>query len=217
MSNYLAVATVTAALKLLISRAIADAVPGSIVTTNRPDKIAADGGLTRGVNLYLFLVSTNPHQENRDLPTRSAEGHLRQAPVTSLDLHYMATYVGDEVKLEPQLLLGATMAAIRREPILTPSLIAEITDSKPNDPPKEFSKSTLKNQNPRVTVVPENFDVDEVHKLWSVFSQVPYHLSTAFRASPVLIESDISNIVPVESVEKVSIQLRPSAKKPSVA
>jgi hypothetical protein len=185
MSNHLAVATVTAALKTLLSRAV-HVVPGAQVSSVRPDAIGKDG-LIRGVNVFLYLASINPSFENQDTPMRRADGTAVAVPCTPLDLDYLITFYGDDAMLEPQILLASTFAVLRRQPVLNTALIH---DAITGVPVPDLSASNLADQLPRVTVTPHRLDVDLLHKLWPNY-QCPYILSAAFRASVVLVHSDV--------------------------
>src|SRR5262249_25604423 len=149
MSNHLAIATVTAAFKTLLAQA-ARAVPGAQVTSVRPDQVGQDG-MVRGVNLFLFLATSNPSLENHDTPTRRADGTAVDVPCTPLDLHYLLTFYGDDSMLEPQILLGSTVAVLRRQTVITPALVSEaITGMSTPD----LSASDLADQVPRVRITP---------------------------------------------------------------
>src|SRR4051794_28776215 len=117
MSNHLALATVTSALKNLVSRYALEAVPGAQVTTV-PLRSLGSEGLTRGVNIYLFMAAPNPAFRNDNVPTRRPDGSLLARPRVALTLHYLFTFYGDEARLEPQLLLGSVVATFQRQPIL---------------------------------------------------------------------------------------------------
>ena len=72
MSDYLAIAAVTATLSDALLSAVKDVIPGTEVkvTTQRPDEpTGPDANLPR-VNLYLYQVVPNPTWRNADLPTR---------------------------------------------------------------------------------------------------------------------------------------------------
>src|SRR5436309_11922535 len=98
MSNFLAVATVTAALTEFIQAAIGPDVGAASVTTTRPDG-SGTGTPATSVNVYLYQVTPNAAFGNVDLPTRRANGDLVQRPQAALDLHYLLTFLGDEGKL----------------------------------------------------------------------------------------------------------------------
>ena len=73
MSNYLAIATVTAALRQVISDAVLVDVPSAEtnVTHLRPGGEPA-GTPTTGVNVFLYAVTPNGALRNGDVPTRRA-------------------------------------------------------------------------------------------------------------------------------------------------
>jgi hypothetical protein len=198
MSNHLAIAATTATLRTLVSRA-ARVVPGAEVTTVRPDSIAG-GKLTRGVNLYLYLVTHNGTFENDDVPTRRTDGTLATRPRVALDLHYLVSFYGDEGRLEPQLLLGSTLATLRQQPMLTPALIREAIGASTSP---DLSGSDLDQQLPRVQVVAARLTPDELARLWPVFFQSPYLLSTVFQCSVVFVDAltTPSERAPVKKVD----------------
>ncbi|MDQ5836372.1 MAG: DUF4255 domain-containing protein, partial [Acidobacteriota bacterium] len=123
MSNFLAVATVTAALSEFLQAAIGPDVPGATVTTLRPD---SNGGMPpTGVNIFLYQVTANPAWQNADLPTRRADGDLVHRPQAALDLHYLLTFYGVEAQLEPQRVLGSVVRALHARPVLTRDVIRQ--------------------------------------------------------------------------------------------
>ena len=77
MSNHLAIATVTAALKQMLQVGISEDVPGAQVTTVRPD--AASGNISGAcINLFLYHAMPNTAWRNADLRTRRPEADERQ-------------------------------------------------------------------------------------------------------------------------------------------
>ncbi len=188
MSNHLAIATVTATLKSLVSRYALEAVPGAHVTTS-PLRTLGGEGLNRGVNIYLFMATPNLAFRNDNVPTRRPNGSLAAVPRVALTLHYLFTFYGDEARLEPQLLLGSVVASIQRQPILTPTLIKETIHSTPLP---DLSGSNLHEQEPHISVTPYSLSLDALHKMWSTFYQVPYSLSVAYECAPVLVDADVA-------------------------
>src|SRR5690348_13905400 len=67
MSNSLAIAAVTAALRHLLDRGLSADVPGTRVTTRPPDK-ARDGQSGNQVNLFLYRTAPNAAWRNADWP-----------------------------------------------------------------------------------------------------------------------------------------------------
>lgn len=108
MSNFLAVATITAVLRLLLQGPADDGVSGAVVTTERPDA-RANSSTGAGVNVFLYQVRPNAALRNADLATRSASGQLLQRRQAALDLLYLLSFYGDDTELEPQRLLGSVV------------------------------------------------------------------------------------------------------------
>jgi hypothetical protein len=182
MSNYLAIATVTAALQQALQQAVGNAVPNAKVGFSRPD--AGDGKQSPLVNVYLYQVTPNAAHSNNDLPTRRSDGTLVRRPQVALDLHYLFTFHGDEDQLEPQRLLGAVASVLHAQPFLSRQDIVKAG---------QFfgflADSGLEDQVERIRFTPTALSLEEFSKLWSVFFQVEYNLSAAYQASVVLIES----------------------------
>jgi hypothetical protein len=188
MSNFLAIATVTAALSQTLRAAIETDVPGASVTTLRPD--TAGGGIpaTR-VNLYLYQVVPNAAWRNADLPTRQAGGQLAQRPQVALDLHYLLSFYGDEGQLEPQRLLGSVVRTLHARPVLTRQMVRNTIAN-----PAFFflAASNLDEAIELVKFTPLSPSLEELSNLWSVFFQTAYTLSVAYQGTVVLIESEVT-------------------------
>lgn len=183
MSNFLAIATVTGALRSALASAAA-VVPGASITTRRPD--GANGALAgAGINIYLYQVTPNAAYRNEDLPTRRADGTLSQRPRTALILHYLLSFFGEERELEPQRLLGAAVRQLHSRPIIDKQEILDAAVASPF-----LAATNLAEQLDRVRFTPLNLSLDELSKVWSVFFQSPYLLSVAYQAGAVLIESE---------------------------
>ena len=189
MSNYLAIAAVTATLRNLLQSALNEELVGAGVTTVRPD---ADADLpATGANIFLFQAVPNAAWRNADLPTRSRDGRLVQRPVTALDLHYLLTFYGSEGDLEPQRALGIVARTLHAQPVLTPDVIqAAIDATAGGDPNHYLLEADLQAEAERVALTPLPFTLEELSKLWSVLFQTPYALSMAYLASVVRIEAE---------------------------
>src|SRR5262245_65764757 len=119
MSNYLAVATVTATIAWLL-RPVTSVEPGATLTFQRPDlleKNLAPGAV--GINVYMYRATTDPYFENADLPTRWNDGGEARLPQSALDLDYLLSCYGDDTRLEPQRLFGWLEMALHAQPVLT--------------------------------------------------------------------------------------------------
>jgi Pvc16 N-terminal domain len=184
MSNYLAIATVTAALQQILQTPVKDAVGGATVGFNRPDGTSSGKGNPL-VNVYLYQVTPNSAYRNDDLPARRSDGTLVHKLQAALDLHYLFTFHGNDDQLEPQRMLGAVVSTLHAQPLLsTQNIQAAATQH------GFLAGSGLDGQVERVKFTPTSLSLDEFTKLWSAFFQVEYSLSAAYQASLVLIESD---------------------------
>jgi len=187
MSNFLAIATVTAALSQVLRDGIQSDVAGADVTTLDPSASGGAVPATR-LNLFLYQVTPNAAFRNADLPTRRSDGQLVQRPQVALDLHYLLTFYGDEVQLEPQRLLGSAVRTLHERPLLTRQKIQQtIVQPLFN---AFLGNSNLADGVELVKFTPTSLSLEELSKLWSVFFQIPYRLSVAYQGTVVLIESE---------------------------
>lgn len=186
MSNYQAIATVTAVLRRNLQAAIDVDVPGAKVGTGRPEG-AQNGTPEAGVNLFLYQVAPNAAWRNADLPARRADGSLQRRPQAALDLHYLLSFYGDEPKLEAQLLLGSVVRTLHTRSVLTRKMIQDTLA----DPLFGFlAESNLAESVESIKFTPSPLSLEDLSKLWSVFFQTPYALSFAYQGTVVLIESE---------------------------
>lgn len=184
MSNFLAIASVTATLQRELHVAANDAINGARATVTRPDG-AAGGAPQLGVNIFLYQVTPNGAQRNADLPSRNSDGTIVRRPRIALDLHYLLSFYGNEAALEPQRLLGGITQRLNSGPILTDTMIKTML----GDGTFNFlAGSDLADEEEPVRFTPLGLSLEELSKLWSVFFQTPYALSVAYQACAVFIE-----------------------------
>jgi uncharacterized protein DUF4255 len=193
MSNFLAIGTVTAALRRLLQQRLDVDVPGAQATVDRPGSKSLGALTSPGVNIFLYQASPNPTFRAADLPTRRADGTLLVRPTIGLDLHYLMTFFGDETKLEPQRVLGSVVSALHAQPVVTDQLIQSVKAAAapplPTQPTyPELRDTDLADQIDSIRLTPAGLTLEELSKLWSVFFQSAYQLSMAYQASVVLIE-----------------------------
>jgi hypothetical protein len=186
VSNYLSIATVTAALRWTLQSAINKNISGADVRTVRPDETG--GKLpSPGVNIFLYQVTQNPALRNEDLPGRLSKGQLIKRPNVPLDLHYLLTFYGDDDSLMPQRLLGSVVSALHSRPVLTRQMIKNMLE----DPTFNYlTTSNLADSIETVKFTQVNLSLEELSKIWSVFFQTHYSLSLAYMGTAVIVESE---------------------------
>ena len=189
MSNYLAIATVTAALQRTLQSVIQADVEGARVTTIRPSGLGT-GTPETGVNLYLYQVAINHiWRSTGEARNRNRLGDSAKRSQNALDLHYMLSFYGNEIELEPQRLLGSVMRTLNDRSTLTGQMIQDtLSDSNYNF----LIDSDLVNQVEVINFLPLDLSLEDLSKVWSVFFQTPYALSMAYRATVVMIEGEES-------------------------
>jgi len=169
MSNYLAVATVTATLQRVLQSVIGTDVLGAKATMVRPDA-PGHGVPDIGVNIFLYEVAPNAVLRNMDLPTRSGNGQAVQRPAAALDLHYLMSFYGKDSELEPQRVLGSVVRQLHSRPLLTRKMIQDTVA----DPGYSYlATSNLADALEPVRFSPLSLSLEELSKLWSIFFQTP--------------------------------------------
>jgi Pvc16 N-terminal domain len=203
VSNFLAIATVTAGLQRVLEAAVTVDVPGATVTTERPETRQGTAGTT-GVNIFLYETIPNGAHRNSDVPTRDTGGQVLMRPQAALDLHYLLSFYGSETELEPQRLLGSVVRKLHAEPILSPPIVDAVKTAATANPPKDafLATTNLADQPELVRFTPLALSLEEMSKLWSVFFQTSYALSVAYRASLVLVEQEVAPVEPMPVLER---------------
>lgn len=202
MSNFLAVATVTAALQDLLQSTVG--VPGAVVTTQRPEAASNGAQNDPKINLYMYQVMPNAAWRNHEISIRRADPNssadrgkdrMEYRPVVPLNLYYLISFYGAESELQPQRLLGSSVAILQANARLP---IAVVRNAIANRLYLADSDLLFQLENiEHIQLTPIKLDLEEMSKIWSVFFQVPYALSIAYEASVVLIEPVAPRLVPV--------------------
>jgi hypothetical protein len=186
MSNYLAVATVSAALADMLNDAVVAAHSQATAVVGQPIPPEATPDDPQ-VRVFLYSVQPNGAWRNEDLPSRTSGGRVITRPQAALDLHYLLSFHGDDSELVPQQLLGIVVNELHANPILSRDRIRKVISDNPDDP---LGLSDLDEQTEMVRFSPLLLNLEELSKLWSVLFQIPYRLSVAYQASVVLISPD---------------------------
>ncbi len=208
MSNYLAIATVTATLQRVLQAAIQQDIEGSRATTLPPSGIST-GTPEVGVNIFLYQVASNPSLGNYDSTPIRAKGSP-STRLVALDLYYMMSCYGSDAELQPQRILGSIISTLADKRILT----AELIRSTCGDSTFPFlADSNLADQVQQVTVWPVDISLEDLSKAWSVFYQVPYVLSVAYRACLIIIEGreTLPRSLPVRDISSAGIAPFPAS------
>ncbi|GEM_PF-6593190 len=203
MGDFRIIGGVTQALALSVQRAISSPqspVAHASVTTSRPDK--QEQGEAPRVNIYLFHVQPNAFLRNDDVPT-IMEGRYVKPPTLALDLYYLLSFYGNDKrnKLESQLLMGITMGALHAQPFIEPA-----------DLKRAVGDTDAGEVYHRVALSVENMSVHELSRLWQTFPQVPLVLSTAYKATTVLISEEVE-LGPVNPVIYRDFTLFPEGRE----
>jgi hypothetical protein len=197
MSNHLAIATVTRVLQGIVQQAAGAAVPGVSVLTRRPEKAADNTQEDASINVFLLQATANEAWRNEDLPTRTADGTLRQRPRLAMDLIYLLSFHGDDAALVPQRMLGAVLAELHREPRVTKPAIRSAIAAATAGSDQALASSDLADQVETITLTMQRPTLEELSRTWAALLHVPYSLSAFYMASVILIEPDVNPVAAV--------------------
>jgi hypothetical protein len=178
MSNSLAIAAVTAALRNLLDRGLNAELPGTRVTTRPPDK-ARDAAAGNQVNLFLYQTLPNAAWRNIELPPPGGVPAGGPPPL-ALNLYYLLSAYGqgdDDSGPYSHRLLGEAMRLLHEHSVLDPAALRHALPG-----------SDLHEQAERVRVTLQPLSLEEMNRLWGLF-QTQYRISVAYEVSVVLIAS----------------------------
>lgn len=186
MSNFLAIATVTAAIGHLLEGIRSD-IPGTKISVKPPDVANSEAPPTSKLNIFLYRVVQNQAYWNEDLPQRDIRGVLTKKPQLALNLHYLITaYAADNDDLLAQQILASAMRILNDNPILSRDIIVDAIAARQN-----LKMSDLADQIEAVRLTFQPMNMEELSKLWSTFFQTNYRISVAYEATVVLLESKL--------------------------
>ena len=221
MSNHLSVAMATSTLSRILNEAFSAELPGAVrnarVTTQRPQTLSATDTDASGVNVFLYRVLSNGAWSAAELPARRGDGTLVNRPRQALDLHYLLTFYGDESALEPQRLLGLAVSTLAVQPVLSRETIAHAAQQAVKANPTAWEQHSDLTDQPdavRFSLLP--LDLEELTKLWSMFSHAPYRLSVVYQATVVLLDGQAMPARPAPKVQRLEITAYPSVTPPLV-
>ncbi|MDJ0838642.1 MAG: DUF4255 domain-containing protein [Acidobacteriota bacterium] len=206
MSNYKAIATVTAALRNLLSdvdyglpRVFSD-----VKVTTKPLDKAREGVKANQLNIYLYQFLPNPTWRNMSDPALGRAGENGKPPV-ALDLYYLVTAYGegdDDVKGHE--LIGKAMDIMHDNPRLAVDELQLAVED--ND---LFKDAGL------ITVVPQFLPLEELSKFWTSAS-TGFRVSMVYKVSVVLISGERELEAGLPSYQEPQTATMPGAAWPAL-
>lgn len=182
MTTYQGIAAVTQTLRYLLGAHVSQAVPEAAVTLLRPEHPPAASVNEPRLNIYLVQVLPDPTFRASDLPTRTDNGTLVNAPKAAVNLRYLLSFFGGSENAH--LMLGAAELALREHAVFDPQLVRHALANHP-----KLLASGLETQTPPVRVVPSAVSLEDLARFWSGFLQMPYTISTLYEAMTVILTS----------------------------
>jgi hypothetical protein len=221
MSDYLAVAGVSAVLKWTLHNALALGGPTSIVdpstsavSVGPPDLIATGAEEPVQLNLFMYYASLNQAYRNLGLPSMDRQGRTLSNPPLALNLHYLVSAYGKN-EFDAEILLGWAMQVFHENPVLSQSDISTLLSSiagsaQPTQEVLLLVNTTLASQVESIKITPEALSNDEISRLWMAF-QTNYRTTTSYLVTVVLIQgtATVKSNLPVQSRHLAVMALQP--------
>lgn len=196
MSNYLAVAGVSAVLRSLLTNALTSGGPSSIlggspgITATSPDLVPVGPDEQPRLNIFMYYASYDPALRNAGLPSRNAQGARISNPPLALNLHYLVSAYGSN-QFDPEILLAWAMSVLHDTPVVPRETIADALDDLLHNPVTPegtlINGSMLANQIEHIRITPETLTTEEIYRLWTAF-QTHYRPTTSYQVSVVVIQ-----------------------------
>jgi hypothetical protein len=175
MSDYLAVAGVSAILKQTLLDALSLNGPNSIVdptkpavTVGPPDLIATGAEEPVQLNIFMYYASQNPAFRNMCLPSIDSQGNKLSNPPLALNLHYLISAYGKS-EFDAELMLGWAMKVFHENPVYSQSEISSLLSEMSGSSVPEVQllvQTTLASQVESIKVTPESLSNEEIARLW---------------------------------------------------
>jgi Pvc16 N-terminal domain/IPT/TIG domain len=207
VSDYLAVAGVSAVLRSLLATALTSGGPSSIlgatlgITATAPDLVPTGADEQPRVNLFMYYASLNSAYRNFDLPAFDSQGRRVSNPPLGLNLHYLVSAYG-ATQFDPEILLGWAMQVFHENAVVSKQTVQDAITALGIATPeaKLVSGSTLANQAEGLKITPEALSNEEISRLWMAFS-TNYRPTTSYQVTVVLIQDTqpIKSNLPVQS------------------
>jgi hypothetical protein len=197
MSDYLAVGGISAVLRSLLTNALTNGGPSTIlgsspgITATSPDLVPTGANEQPRVNLFMYYASLNPALRNGAMPSRNSQGARIANDPLALNLHYLVSAYGS-TQFDPEILLGWAMKVFHDTPVVPRATIqtalSDLLKNTQITPEAQLvAGSTLANQIEHVRITPEALTTEEIYRLWTAF-QTSYRPTTSYQVAVVLIQ-----------------------------
>jgi hypothetical protein len=197
MSDYLAVAGVSAVLKALLNAGLSEGGPATVlvsppgITNKAPDLIPTGRDEPAQLNLFMYYASINPALRNFGLPSANSSGTQLSNPPLAINLHYLVTAYGAN-PFDPEILLAFAMQVFHSNPVVPRDTIqfalTALAAGAPSNEQQLISASTLASQIEHIRITPEALTTEEIYRLWAAF-QTNYRPTTSYQVSVVVIQN----------------------------
>jgi hypothetical protein len=174
MSEYTVIGDVTSTILALFKNNTSGLLPQDRITAASPADISDDTQPL--LSFFLYQINENAHLKNENMLEMSS-GAQRYPPL-ALNLYYLMTAYASARETEHQI-IGRAMQILHDNAVIRGSLL----------------QGSLASTFEEVIVAINMLSLDDMNKLWSLFSSKPYRLSVTYRVSTALIDSTRERVV----------------------
>ena len=174
MSDYTVIGDVTNTVLTLFKNNTGGLLPQDRITAGSPADISDDTQPL--LSFFLFQITENPQLKNEKMIETNTGG--QRYPPLALNLHYLMTAYASARETEQQI-LGRAMQILHDNAVIQGSLL----------------QGSLAASFEELAIAINTLSLDDMNKLWSLFSSKPYRLSVAYRISTALIDSTRERLV----------------------
>lgn len=194
MDGALAIATVTAALQVLLNNGLAACPVGGVkVGALPPDRVPVGNDEPSQINLFMYRVApyTALGRNEKPLAAKLVEENNRSSRL-ALELNYLLTAYGAE-EFHAEILLGSAMKVLAETPVLQAESLRKATARLPTGGTGKAGKlkETEEVQVEQLKITPQFLSFEDMSKLWSAL-QARYRPSVVYQVSAVIISGNRS-------------------------
>ncbi len=168
MSEYTVIYDITNTILNLIKTNTGGLLQQDHITAASPADISEDN--QPHLSLFLYQVNENKHLKNQGMQETNT-GALQYPPLP-LNLYYLMTAYASSRETEHQI-LGKAMQILYDNTVIRGSLL----------------QGSLAGTFEEIVLVMHPIPIEDMNKLWSMFSSKPYRLSVTYQVSTALIDS----------------------------
>lgn len=180
MSHRLAIAGVTAALKGLISDALAGpdiaSIGGCVLSARPPDGSPTGDPHANMLNLFLYRLGDDGARRSATPPAGDARGGRWGATPVALDLHYLISVYGAR-DMNAEVVIGHARQCLDDSPLIDRDRLRGALGP--------LAMTGFADRIEQLRITPEPLSIEDLSRIWTMI-RAPYRLSIGYRVTALL-------------------------------